>query len=416
MDRVFWQRLRCAALPGLLGMLLGCSAPAPRVLAASSAEPELHHGALADYVPAAGLRWLITGSPQALAHAPALSELRQRWLTDGRAAAFARATGIDLARTQRGLIAGFDLGTLYLADASGWVAPPELAFTDRLAGSELKRRTHPRITSLSGVVGTRPQALVRVDDALVAYAIADLTLARVVESFALGRFANVATAFEGAALSGLPAALREPRPLALYLLGPFDPERIAGTWPLGDAAGLLAGASALVVTVEPEGPLLALQVALSGSWRGDVDAERLLATWRATAAAPLGRALGLDRPRDPARVGGSESLVWLRTRLDGAAFSRGLESSLTGAGDLLGGSAAGRAAKRTALRLGRAADDRPPAAHRVMHAASGAVHHRADDRFAFDIGGWAVWCGDLGGTGGGEPRCGSRLPEGRLDP
>jgi hypothetical protein len=332
---MFEKHARCSTVRAwcwvVVPFVLGCGAPAPlRTPPAPEAEPELHHGALVDYVPAAGLRWLIAGSPRALARAPALSELRQRWLDATRTAAFARATGIDLERTERGLIAGFELGMLYLADASGWVSPPELAFIDRLAGSERERRTHPSITTLSGLVGTQPQALVRVDDELVAFAVEDLTLARVVESFALRRFDEVATAFEGAALSGLPPDLRAPLPLALYLLGPLDPERVAATEELGDARALLAGVSALAVTLEPDAGELALQLALVGSWQGDLDAERLLAAWLAFAASPLGRMLGLDTPLEPPDAAGSESLLRLRTRLEGKLFALGLERSLTG--------------------------------------------------------------------------------------
>src|SRR5262245_39264695 len=43
--------------------------------AAPANEPALHRGALTDFVPAAGLRWLVLGSPQQLAREPGLASL-----------------------------------------------------------------------------------------------------------------------------------------------------------------------------------------------------------------------------------------------------------------------------------------------------------------------------------------------------
>ena len=97
-------------------------------------------------------------------------------MTEERRQAFAHSTGIDLWLTQRALAAGFELGTLYAADASGWVAPPEKLFAERLAGSERGDRPDPRIWRVTGLVGTRPETLVRVADELVAVAVGAITL------------------------------------------------------------------------------------------------------------------------------------------------------------------------------------------------------------------------------------------------
>src|SRR6187402_2260557 len=56
--------------------------------------PALLRGALTDYVPAAGLRWMIAGSPAQLAREPALAPLRARWITEDRRRAFATSTGV----------------------------------------------------------------------------------------------------------------------------------------------------------------------------------------------------------------------------------------------------------------------------------------------------------------------------------
>lgn len=295
---------------------------------APPSEPPLHHAELTDFVPAAGLRWLVVGSPRALAAAPALAPLRERWLTEERRRAFARSTGIDLWSTERALAAGFELGTLYAADASGWVAPPEKIFAGRLAGSERSHRPHPRIWRVAGVAGTRPETLVRVADELVAIAVNDPTLARVVELRARGRLERVAPALDGVSLGALPEELRRPGPLTLYVPGPLEEQWVAS------GTSLLANTQALALTLELVGEQVAVGIALAGHWRPD-DLPRLRETWGAFATTSLGRELSLDRPLEPTETAGSETLLRLRTRLEGGAFASGLERVLRGQlGDL----------------------------------------------------------------------------------
>jgi hypothetical protein len=316
----------------LLAVLLaGCGgANAARDAGPAASAPALHQGELTDFVPAAGLRWLVSGSPSELARQPALAPLRQRWLTPERERAFTAVTGIDLLGTERGLIAGYDLGTLYLADASAWVARPERSFAERLAGSERLRRSHPRVWRVTGLVGSVPESLVRVDDQLVAVAVGDLTLARVVEMFAERRLNHVATAFDGASLSALPAELLRPRTLALYLPGPLDADWIQGE-------GLLAAASALAVTLDLSGTRLDVRLFVAGRWDPEQDGARLGQAWHAFAESSLGRRLALDRPLSAADVRGSETLLSFYTPFDATAFSVGLEELLVGnLDDLLG--------------------------------------------------------------------------------
>jgi len=310
----------------LLACALGCSSA---VGAAAPSEPPLHHGALPDFVPAAGLRWLVVGSPRELAAAPALAPLRDGWLTEARRQAFARSTGIDLWQTERALAAGFELGTLYLADASGWVAPPEKPFVARLAGSERSEQPHPRIWRVSGVAGTHPETLVRVADQLVAVAVGDPTLARVVELRARGRLGRVVSALDGVSLAALPADLRRPGPLTLYVPGPLEEDWVA------DGTSLLGNTQALALTLELAGEHMTLGVALAGHWRPERDLPRLLETWDIFARTSLGRELTLDRPLEPTETAGSETLLRLRTQLAGDAFATGLARLLRGQlGDL----------------------------------------------------------------------------------
>jgi hypothetical protein len=324
------RRAACVVLLAVLLASCGGARSAREAPLATSA-PALHRGELTDFVPAAGLRWLVSGSPAELAREPVLAVLQQRWLTPQRLRAFSTGTGIDLLGTERGLVAGFDLGTLYMADASGWVAPPERLFAERLAGSERLHKTHPRVWRVTGLVGSEPEALVRVDDHLVAVAVGDPTLARIVELFAEGRLARVAAAFEGASLSALPTPVREPRTLAFYLLGPLDQDWIQS------GSGLLASAHALAVTLDLIGTRLDVHLFVPGRWEPNEDGARLGQAWRAFAGTSLGQRLALDRPLAPADVRGSESLLTFYTSVDGSAFSAGLEALLVGnLDDLLG--------------------------------------------------------------------------------
>jgi hypothetical protein len=319
--------MACGAVMLLGGALAGCSQPRPSAAAAAvqvaQASP-LYHGELVEYVPAAGLRWLLVGSPAQLAHWPALAPLRQRWLTAARLDAFSVATGVDLTRTRAALLAGFDLGTLYLADGSGWTAEPELAFVERLAGSAIVQQPQPGLWRVSGLVGSTPETLVRVDHHLLAVTVGDPTPARVVELRARGRLARVPSAFEGAALSGLPPELLRAAPLRFYALGPFEGEWLAG------AQGLLAGAEAVALMLQLDGEGMCLRLALAGYWEVDRDRERLSSAWRALATSPLGHALALDRPRRPVALDASERYLSLEVRLEPALLVAGVDAVLGG--------------------------------------------------------------------------------------
>src|SRR5690606_24717681 len=191
-------------------------------------------------------------------------------------------------------------------------------------GSERLRQPHPRLWHLSGVVGTEPEALVRVADDLVAVAVSDLTLARVVEMRALGRLERVVSAFDGAALAELPQPLLAPAALSFYLPGPIDGAL------LGGSARLLGAAHAFAAALQPDAGRLALALGVAGRWVQSADAERLREEWEAFAASALGRRLALDRPLGPAQVRGSERLLELDVTLDAAAFAAGVEGLLVG--------------------------------------------------------------------------------------
>jgi hypothetical protein len=79
----------------LLALACGCSHP--RTLTQTnrlSPLPALHQGPLTDYVPAAGLRWLLVGQPKSLAQSPELLTETNRLLSKERLDAFATSSGV----------------------------------------------------------------------------------------------------------------------------------------------------------------------------------------------------------------------------------------------------------------------------------------------------------------------------------
>jgi hypothetical protein len=316
--------LRGCALFGLVACLaLGACNAAPPVAPTGVAEPSLREGALTDLVPAAGLRWMIAGSPRYFADQASLREPLAKLFTPERLDAFALATGIDLRRSERALVGSFELGELYLVDGSGWVAAPELRFTERLAGSARSERPHSEIWRVSGLVSGRPQTLVRIDDRALAVAVGDPTLARAAEAYALGKLRRTPTALHGAALATLPEALRQPAPLAAYALGPFE-----GEWARA-AGGLLSGALAVGARFELMGDALTARLVLSGDWDGAA-AHELEAAWTRLATSELGRLLALDHPLSAPRVSASAELLELELALEPRALLAGLHATVAG--------------------------------------------------------------------------------------
>jgi hypothetical protein len=284
----------------------------------------LREGALTEFVPAAGLRWMIVGSPRYFAQQAALRDPLARLFTPERLDAFALATGVDLRRSERALLAAFELGQLYLVDGSGWVGAPELRFTERSAGSARSERPHSRIWRVSGLVSSRPQTLVRIDDRMLAVAVGDPTLARAVEAYSLGKLRRTPSALHGAALATLPDDVLRPAPLAAYALGPFEEEWASA------AGGLLGGALALAATVEVAGDALSARLVLSGAWNGAASARQLEDTWARLAASELGRLLALDRPLREPHIDVSAELLTLDLALDARALLGGLHAAVAG--------------------------------------------------------------------------------------
>lgn len=302
--------LLCAACSGQVS-------PRPPPPPAAPAAP-LHDGPLSDYVPAPSLRWLVLAEPRRIAEAPGFLPLL-RPLIDGEGFdAFAAKNGFDLRSAPGVLVAGFDLGTLYVLPAEGRDAVIAERFRERLLGGVKEAHPHPRLTRITGVAGATPESLLRADDQLVAIATGDPQLVRVVEGYLLGRFRKTPSALRGAALAPL-GDFAEDAPLRIFFPGPFGEEDVPGV--LRNALLGTATSAALAVSFRetPEAaPLeLELRLALCGDFGDEAEARsRLEDAWTSITAGSAARWFGLHRPLRPASITASPDRLELSASFD----------------------------------------------------------------------------------------------------
>lgn len=238
-------------------------------------------------MPAAGLRWLVRGSPAKLAESQSFRPALDALLTRDRLRAVAQTTGFALETLPRAVIAGFDLGTLYLAELpSPTAAQARARFKARQIHEPRERRPDPNVVVLTGINEGIPIGLVTIDDRVVAYGIGDPMLTRVVEGYARGKLKSK-SAFQGAALEGLQQETDDAT-IAAHLPGPLD-ERWQGA-----AGGLLAVTTAVSAKLIPTSAGHAtLELVLHGDFADSNAAERLRSTYMSVASSSTGATLGL---------------------------------------------------------------------------------------------------------------------------
>jgi hypothetical protein len=312
---VRWLAILCS-VPLACGQNVAAEAPA------APEAPPLHRGPLSDYVPAAGLRWMLLGSPKRIAENPAFVDSVKLLFPEPRLSTFTRGSGVDLTRVDSALIAGFDFGTLYaLEPPPGATAAILSRFRERLLTSERAQRPHPQIERIAGVIGTTPEMLVRIEERLVAVAVGDPTPARVVEAFARKRLHKSPRALEGASLSTLEVA--PPNAVAtFYAPGPFS-----GEWARG-AHGLLADSVALRISMMPVSRGRArFQLELSGEFAQDAG-DRMLAAFRDLQTSSLGTLLALDQSDAPPKIEQRADRLRVEIELDLRPVSEGLRAAV----------------------------------------------------------------------------------------
>lgn len=243
-------------------------------------------------MPAAGLRWLVQAQPAKLAESQSFRPALELLLTAERLRATAQATGFALEKLPHAVIAGFDLGTLYLAELP---APTAATARQRFVARQIhepgQRTPDPNVVVLTGMNEGIPVGLVTIDDRVAAYGVGDPMLCRVVEAYARGKL-KAKRAFQGAALEGLDANNADAL-VSAYVPGPF-PERWQNA-----AGGLLSIATALSAKLSPTSADHAvLELTLYGDFADSNAEERLRSTYMSVAGSSTGTLLGLQASLD----------------------------------------------------------------------------------------------------------------------
>jgi hypothetical protein len=273
-----------------------------------------------DYVPAAGLRWLCSAQPRRIFRDSALRDLALSVLDSDRLDAFAMLSGVDLRELESLAIAGYDLGTLYVAALTAPDGGAARArFQERLSDGATIKQPQPMLYRIVGTRNGEARALVSVNDRLLALASGDPSLARVAEAYAMRRLKSP-TALKGAALSALPATPKDAL-AAFYLPGPFPHE-----WARA-AHGLLGSADALRVVIQSVAETsLRVTVTFVGDWP-NVDARSALeATASDLVRSSTGQLFGLEQMKNARIVADLHQLTW-SAELPGATLVAGLRAA-----------------------------------------------------------------------------------------
>jgi len=286
-------------------------------------------GSLADYLPAAGINWLVLAEPVRLSGNHQLARTLEPLLPASRLDLYARDTKLDLRTLSHAAIAGFDLGVLYLAETDTDLTPATRAFVDRLVTEPEVKHPHPRLTRVSGVVGKTPQSLLQFDGKFLAVAVGDPTTVRIVEAFARQKLKRSPTVFGGVALKSF-ADFADGAPLVFLAPGPFE-----GRWMFG-GAGLLAAASGVGIRAIPtsNGRALRVTVAIDGPWgeqsgeEGAQPVPKMEQAWEALTESSTGRLFGLHELERAPVVRSTKERVTLDVELELSPIVQGLRAAV----------------------------------------------------------------------------------------
>jgi hypothetical protein len=289
---------------GVAMLFVACQSAVPSPPASAQApRAEAPPTSPLDYVPAAGLRWLIVAHPARILADHELAAAASTVISPDRLHAFTSVTAIDPRQLENLVVAGYDLGTLYVTALHGADAGRARAlFEKRLSAGAIVKHPRPDLYRIAGTRDDAPCALVAVGDRVFAYATGDPTLARVAEAYAERRLKSP-TALRGASLSTLPP-IHDALAVA-YFPGPFT-----GEWSRG-AAGLLRDALAVAATLDhAEAGLLRVNVIAAGDWPSGENEPRMATAWTDLSASSTGRLFGLDQAKNVNSVADLHELTW----------------------------------------------------------------------------------------------------------
>lgn len=319
------------ALVTITGTACGHGATAP----AKPPPTPLHLTPSCDLAPAAGLEWIVSVTPRAIADTPDLIPAIARVVPEERFSAFAAAHGgVDLRRADDLCIARYRRGTAEgksatLSIVHGPIDPARLekAFTERSTESvERSIASHdPPVVKLAASLDGERRELGLFGRELVVSSDGSPALYRAAEAFAFGKLKRAQPALHGAALARAAEVLGQ-APVRVFFPGPFEGETGKG---LG---GLLRASTAVAASASFGGApsKLNVRLVLLGAWGNDATtaAERLAAAVHVMSESGLGLLFGLHRPVAGPTVKATDDALILDVTIDGMALARGLHDAL----------------------------------------------------------------------------------------
>lgn len=285
-----------------------------------------------DLAPAAGLEWIASAKPRAIAEALDLIPALAMVLPEERLDAYAKSHGgIDLRQVQDLCVARYKSSTLAIARTPFDPGRVERAFGEKATGGVTRNliAPNPPIVRLTGDAFGAPRTVTTFGREAVVLEEGKPAMIRAAEAFALGKLHRARPALKGAALERAVAELdadAPSHPFRIYAPGPFEGETAKG---LG---GLLAATTAIAASARPlvGAPQLRVRVVLMGAWGANADAAagRLAAAAQLLADSAVGRLFGLDKPVAGPHVRGTEDALVLDATIDAMALARGIRDAV----------------------------------------------------------------------------------------
>jgi hypothetical protein len=306
---------RRGALVALASLVAGCAGKQPLPVVAPS--PPLHGGPITDLFAAAGLDWLVIARPSELLRA--MGAPIARVLPPANLDKLSTHLGFDVRLADSLVVGGYGETTLYAVKVAHDGKNAEARFVERLTGDVVRGSEGSRIRRVSGVVGKTPRAFADLDESVVLFESGPTGPMKAAVAFAQEKLKRAKPALVAEPLASLGKRLED---APLLAMAPRPPR---GGWTRG-AHGILPMASAIGVAATPEGDALRVRGAALGAW--DEPPTKALESLSATIAdltgAPLGRLLGLDRPRVAPSYGGDRDAIRFEATVDATTLAEGL--------------------------------------------------------------------------------------------
>lgn len=315
---------RAALVAALLACTtLGCGRP-PVTPGEASALAPLRTSSTTRLVTSAGLSWLVMARPSEILAREEWRSAVVRVLPGEGFTALETLLGVDAARADELVVAGYAHATLVVVRTKLDARVAEAKFRERATSPVLRVAQRPDLVRLSARVGSETRTLVLAGDDTFALAVGDDVPARALEAYAVGRLAGVPSADDLAPLASVLAS-RRTAPLVALAPGPFG-----GAVALG-ARGLLRGATAAGASLRPfDAATATLEVGVVGDFSSDpVRAARALeGAYEDLARSTLGSLLGLGQSVQGPSVQRSPDGPTLEVRVDVERVSRGLAAAV----------------------------------------------------------------------------------------